>query len=104
MPSSRELRRRDVGGGEQRVGVGAISGEVHRAIESERVNLAFDVAAQRTVADEQAVNARNTLARARHRANEVERILMANELRDLHDDRRARAARRASRASRELPA
>ena len=57
-------------------------------LKSETLGFAFDLTAQRTVADEQRMGVRPVFVQSCDGANEVHRILVPNELRDLNDDRR----------------
>ena len=80
---------RDVGGGEQRIGVGSISGDMHRSSSTEPLHLGSTSARRWTVADEQRLQRRPTrLAYARSRARSSE---------DPYGRRAARPARRAER-------
>jgi len=63
---------------------------MNRAIEHQRVNLAFDFSAKRPVADEERLQRRHDAAGVRHRSYEVDRILVADELCDLNDERGVR--------------
>ena len=102
IPSSRELRARDVGGGEQRVGVGAISGHVHtcpevRALRSRVRRRARSGPSPTSSACSVRARVRDARAIAR---TKLSRILVPDELRDLDDERRRRPTRRATRACR----
>jgi hypothetical protein len=83
MPSSRELRHATSAA--ERIGVGAVPRQVDARLEPEAVDLSLNVGAKRAVTNQEALRARHHLDDSSHRANEVERILVTDELRNLHD-------------------
>ena len=96
MPSSRELRHATSAAASSASASVRYPARCTYAVEPERVNLALDVGAQRIRRRPSAPGTSGTRSsHARHRAHEVHRILVADELRDLHDERRAGARRRA---------
>jgi hypothetical protein len=74
----------DVGRGEQRVGVRAIPCNAQRILKSTLAHGTLDVGAERSVADEQCLKLRDMLVSSGNGVDEVERILMWDELRNLN--------------------
>ena len=77
----------DVGSSEECVRISAIANHMECVAEPLLLHLVFDVATQRAVADEQRVERWSVSACGGDRAYERERILVRNELRDLHHER-----------------
>jgi hypothetical protein len=72
---------------EQPIGVGSVPGHVHDVLKAEVLHFALDVGSQRTVANEKRVGIRDALMNTTDRPNEVDRIFVPDQLRDLHHER-----------------